>query len=269
MALSRKYNACYILLLALLLSLPVLGQEDNIVEEPAVEEPQPAQVDNKKQNIQDEYLESDVKPSSFDKNTWEEKRKGMGFGEKAPEEKKKPKKEEEEVKKEDIDIPETPTPFEFGPVMQAVLIISVIALLALLVFVFIKQGWLAPNKSIRRRNVDGIDLDEIEENLHESDLERALRLALEANDYSLAIRIYYLSIIKELSAKNWIVWKRDKTNGQYVREMASRPNAGSFRQLTNAFDRVWYSDEQIQRRHYDVLGPQFQSFINSLKQAKP
>jgi hypothetical protein len=142
-------------------------------------------------------------------------------------------------------------------------------LLALLVFVVIKSGLFNTNARIKQTITGAELLENIEDNLHESDLERALRLALEAQDYRLAIRIYYLTIIKELSLKDMIKWKRDKTNGQYVREMLEKPEGTAFRSLTVSFERAWYSNETIMLKHFEALNPQFQSFISAIKKPKP
>ncbi|CAN5329857.1 hypothetical protein BH09BAC1_BH09BAC1_04690 [soil metagenome] len=268
MALSRKCN-WYTMCLLLLVSFSVMGQDEDFIEEPAATEK--TATEKKPVSQQDEYLETDIEPKPFDRETWNKNREGMGYGEtpvkKKPKE--KPKEEtgdgDEAEDEENHENSSTIFPSGVGPIFQVLLIGGIILLLAFLVFLLIKQGWLTGNKKIKDADGKALLLDDIEDNLHESDLERALRQALENNDYRMAIRIYYLTIIKELSFLQWIQWKRDKTNGQYVREMNDRPNSGTFKQLTNAFERVWYSDENIVQRHYDVLSPQFQSFINSLK----
>jgi hypothetical protein len=66
---------------------------------------------------------------------------------------------------------------------------------------------------------DDFSIENIEANLHESDLDRHIREALQQNNYTLAIRLYYLAVIKALSLNKWIKWKRDKTNRDYLREM--------------------------------------------------
>ncbi len=278
MALSRKCSWYMLSLLLLLFSFPALGQdEDYYVEDDVVVEDYTEEfVEEPQVNQQDEYLKSEIEPKPFDRATWNKNREGMGYGEKPPETKPKKKEKTEEKKDEDGNGPLADDDDDsgssifsgfagLGTLVQILLIGGVIVMLAFLVFLLVKQGWLTNNKKIAGEGGKAILLEDIEDNLHESDLARALRMALEANDYRMAIRIYYLTIIKELSSLQWIHWKRDKTNGQYVREMSDRPNFSEFRQLTIAFDRVWYSDEVIAKHHYEVLSPQFESFINSLK----
>ena len=42
--------------------------------------------------------------------------------------------------------------------------------------------------------------------------------ALAAGNFSLAVRLYYLQVIKTLSEQNAIAWSREKTNRDYLHE---------------------------------------------------
>ncbi len=249
---SRKFSF-WIIGLLLLWAVPATATMDYIFDSDTA---QPATV---KHTATDDYLEQPIQPTPLDRATWQKKRQEMQFDEKPAKPKEQPKDKPASVEDESRSI------LGLGMLGQVLLIATVLLLLALVVFLLTQQGWLVSNPRLANNKDASLLLNDIEENLHETDLERALRLALEANDYRMAIRIYYLSIIKELSALQWIQWKRDKTNGQYVREMGDRPNSEAFRSLTIAFDRVWYGDENIGQRHYEALGPQFKTFINNLK----
>lgn len=108
-------------------------------------------------------------------------------------------------------------------------------------------------------------LEDIEENLHESDLERALRLALEAGNYKAAIRIYYLAVIKDMSIKGLIRWKKDKTNYNYVNELLDTPWHQDFSSVTLAFERIWYGNVTVDKDKYELLTPRFQSLLNKIR----
>lgn len=248
----------------------VLPSDDNSPA-PLIAQANAAAEDGVKPN--DEYLKSKIDPKPFDREVWNKKRKAIDYSDKRKE-RDNNERNENNAKSSDGDnqVEENSSSsssgnwnLNLGPLGQIIMIIGIIGALALLVFILVKLGFLDVDTKIARDREAPLVLEDIEENLHESDLEKALRMALEAEDYRMAIRIYYLSIIKELSIRNWIKWKRDKTNGQYVREMVEKPEGKTFRQLTIAFDRTWYSDEDIVLRHYEVLSPQFQLFMNSIK----
>lgn len=125
------------------------------------------------------------------------------------------------------------------------------------------------NKAVVYKGSISENLQHIEENLMKSDLEIALERAIAEGDYKTAIRIYYLMIIKELSVKQWIKWKRDKTNGEYQREMKGRSEYIAFHQLTLMFETVWYGDTSIDKDMYDKLSPDFERFVAQIKSNSP
>ncbi|NNE55229.1 MAG: DUF4129 domain-containing protein [Flavobacteriales bacterium] len=107
-------------------------------------------------------------------------------------------------------------------------------------------------------------LEELEKNLHETDLERFLKIALKAEDYRSAVRIYYLTAIKRLSQLKWIDWQLDKTNYDYVRELREHEAHGEFRSLTHTFELIWYGEAPVSEKEYSLLSPHFDGFIQQL-----
>ena len=93
----------------------------------------------------------------------------------------------------------------------------IIIVLAVVVVALLLRSLLGLNKPKNKKinKVQAIDLERIEENIHEANLDDFIRQALEQQNFALAIRLYYLAILKELSLKNTIHWKKDKTNKDY------------------------------------------------------
>ena len=99
----------------------------------------------------------------------------------------------------------------------------VIGILIALVFVILyfmlgKDNLFKP----RSKKIEALDLksiEQIEENLEEYDVSHYLQQAIDNNQYRIAIRLHYLLIIKELSARKFIRWKRDKTNRNYYHKI--------------------------------------------------
>lgn len=121
------------------------------------------------------------------------------------------------------------------------------------------------NKEVKRRKP--VTLAEIETNLQEADVEGFLKQALADKDYRLAIRLYYLAIIKELSAKGVIEWKKDKTNGHYMRELRSKnhPKLKDFRAVTRIFEYVWYSNMAFDGGQFEEVRINFKDLLASIK----
>lgn len=113
-----------------------------------------------------------------------------------------------------------------------------------------------------------VSLVEVETNLHNADVEGVLKQALTKKDYRLAIRMYYLAIIKELSLKKAIEWTKDKTNGQYMTEMRRKehPKLKEFRDATRVFEYVWYSDVVFDDKKYEETRLSFKDLLAAIKQ---
>ena len=123
-------------------------------------------------------------------------------------------------------------------------------------------------KDQKLRKVGGsgvIDLEQIEEDLHEADLEDFIGQAERAGNYRLAMRLHYLALLKELSLAEAIIWKKDKTNRQYLQELTQTDWKASFRQLTRIFEHYWYGDHELSATDYEQIAPQFRRFSNHLK----
>ncbi|MEZ5013388.1 MAG: hypothetical protein R2794_03790 [Chitinophagales bacterium] len=107
------------------------------------------------------------------------------------------------------------------------------------------------------------DANDLEERPMESDLERFLRTALEAGDYRTAIRIYYLMILKNLQDNQWITWRKNKTNYDYLLESSEHPLYTSFRNNTRIFEYVWYGEQQIGKSQFDDVRSGFTEMIGN------
>ena len=116
------------------------------------------------------------------------------------------------------------------------------------------------NKKVDKSSLQ-YSIERAEENIHEADLEDFARHALDKKDYKLAIRLYFLQILKHLSSNNFIKWKRDKTNKEYVREMSGNNLFREFRTISRLFERVWYSDVEVKEHQFNLIRPRFLDFL--------
>ncbi|MBU6340483.1 MAG: DUF4129 domain-containing protein [Bacteroidetes bacterium] len=109
-----------------------------------------------------------------------------------------------------------------------------------------------------------ITLENLEQHLHESDLERFLRDAKSNGAFSQAIRIYYLMTIKKLAEKKVITWSPDKTNRTYQRELQNAPYLPEFKWATRQYEAVWFSNKALQVSEFQSLEPLFQQLIQKI-----
>ena len=198
---------------------------------------------------------------------WIEITRDIDYGEREIDDEEEEEEDQVDDSSEDFDMSwwDAIMSFFSKPFMSALLIgLASIVLILLIIFIIIKAQKDSSLRKLKSRNL-GFSLEDIEENFHETDLEKALRLALEAEDYKVAVRIYYLIIIKTLSENAHIKWRKEKTNFDYVRELQLVQYRAYFSSITLSFERIWYGDRLIGEQEYNLLKPQFERFINKLK----
>jgi len=101
---------------------------------------------------------------------------------------------------------------------------------------------------------------EFEENIHELDFEKMITEAVAEKRYRLAVRLHYLKTLKTLTDKDFIHWKINKTNVDYMREMQTKPLHSDFRQLTHWFDYVWYGNFELNAESFADIEAHFLAF---------
>ncbi|MCC6600835.1 MAG: DUF4129 domain-containing protein [Crocinitomicaceae bacterium] len=147
-------------------------------------------------------------------------------------------------------------------------VIIIVIVFSLLVYTLLKLWTDAPhirNKKLAKNALPS--LEGIEENLEEADLDRFLNFSIEAHDHKTAVRILYLILIRHLHEKKWITWKKDKTNGDFLSEMRHRKTFKEFRELTFAFEVVWYGDVSVTELEYIQLRDHFREYRQQIDEA--
>lgn len=200
---------------------------------------------------EENYLRSSIERHHFDTQKWKSLKEDMDYSKPDDYKKKEPEKESSSSGMKG-----------FGQIFKFLLFLLAIGLIVLLI-VHLAGGkeLFAPKNRKIKSAVSGINLEKIEENLQEADLEDPIRQAVAAGDYPLAVRLYYLSILKELSLKKHIRWKRDKTNGAYLRELAGSPLFSTVQEVTLAFERVWYGKVELNHPDFLQLETKFKNVV--------
>ena len=104
-----------------------------------------------------------------------------------------------------------------------------------------------------------------DEDIHETDIEGLLQNAIDNKEYRLAIRYYYLSVLKTLSNKKLIDYHKDKTNSEYLFEIEDATTRTNFSYLSYVYSYVWYGDFPIDETNFKLAENKYTSFKNSLK----
>lgn len=201
---------------------------------------------------QEKYLSEPIQPQRFDDDAWQKSIEGLNYSIK----KKKPPKPTKPKDNVEFKWP------ELGPGVIVVLKVLAALIVILIIALLLRHYLNAPkNRAVKKAIVEDMSIEEIEENLEETELYPYINKAIDHNDYALAVRLYYLEVLKQLSAQRAITWRKNKTNRQYLQEMRSSKQYGEFRILTLIFERVRYGGQQLDQTQFEQIKPGFQSFL--------
>ncbi|MCI2228505.1 hypothetical protein MC378_04950 [Polaribacter sp. MSW13] len=103
-----------------------------------------------------------------------------------------------------------------------------------------------------------------EEDIHEIDLDTLLKKAIQQENFRLAVRYYYLSILKKLSQNKLIDYHKDKTNSEYLFEIQNKDIRSQFSYLSYVYAYVWYGEFPIEENKFKVVENKYKSFFKSI-----
>ncbi len=199
---------------------------------------------------------------SLNKEHWQEAVENVEFSE-TP---KEPKKEEAPKKEQN---PSSDS-FDFKQFFQSLeLPFKILGYVVLVVIVALALWKLLPfidtkNKKIQSIQQINSNPDLLENHMKSLDFEALIQEALKNEHFSLAIRLYYLKILKTLWDQRYIKWRKPKTNSEYLLETAQQPFYHQFLELTKAFDKSWYGEKPTFLSHFENYQQKAQQFLNQL-----
>ncbi|MGM5630561.1 hypothetical protein O2K51_06615 [Apibacter raozihei] len=138
--------------------------------------------------------------------------------------------------------------------------LSIIVIILLVIgFVFIYRKY---SSIIERKDSKNISAEEAEKNIHTVNFEQLIQSALEQKNYRLALRFYYLKLLKNLSDKNLIEYKYQKTNYEYYYEIQHEELKKLFKEVSFVFDYCWYGDHEAQENDFIIAENKFNQIQN-------
>lgn len=192
----------------------------------------------------------------YDKEYYEKVTKGVDYTENIKE------REIKEPKIPNINIPNLGNWAVVGELLKIIAIITLVLVLAYFIYRIFEENFGGANKAIKKYK--SVLIENLEQHIHEVDLHQFLNEALKNNNFKLAVRIYYLITIKQLSDSKLINWKKQKTNGEYVSELFGSNYFPDFKDNTLIFERIWYGDIEIDKQRYENVAGKYQQFLNKL-----
>ncbi|WP_154368421.1 DUF4129 domain-containing protein [Maribacter luteus] len=139
-------------------------------------------------------------------------------------------------------------------------------LIGILLFLLIKFFLNVNTRSLfySKNNEATVALSEEEHIIKNEDIDQLIQKALEVKNYRLAIRYYYLLILRQMSDKELIAWEPQKTNDDYISELKKKELQQPFGHITWLYDYIWYGDFPIDRDQYLKAENKFVSLRKTL-----
>lgn len=131
-------------------------------------------------------------------------------------------------------------------------------LLGILIFILIKFFLNVHARSLMntKNNKSLVHLSEEEHIMKNENIESLIEEALAGKNYRLAIRYYYLLILRLMTDKEIIQWELQKTNEDYLSEIMVPHLKETFKTTTLFYNYIWYGD-------FPMDEPKYQSVANS------
>ena len=145
-----------------------------------------------------------------------------------------------------------------GPLLRLISYTVVIGVILILIYYVLQ--YISFDEKIRRSTVEVDDEQSPVEDIAILDTRRLLEQAKRDKNYKLAVRLYYLELLKQLHARGAIAWKKDKTNREYLTELMSADFFfDEIRRLTNSYEAIWYGDHILGQNSFDTLSGRFET----------
>lgn len=173
------------------------------------------------------------------------------------------RKRQEMMLKKQKELKPVKEPVNIFPFLRAFLWVLLIgALLFVLYRVFLSDRGLFASPT-RNKQLE-VEEEPVTDEIY---LEQQLNEAIRMKNYRLAIRFLYLQSLSRLAERGWLQLSPDKTNYQYVRELAKPQLKQSFARITLHYEYAWYGDFSISADVFTPVKQEFDQFHQSIKQS--
>lgn len=102
------------------------------------------------------------------------------------------------------------------------------------------------------------------DNIIQTDINTLITSAENKNDFRLAIRYYYLLVLKQLTLKNFIKYADDKTNADYINAIATQKFNKDFQYTSYLYSYTWYGEFDLNKDQYHLAKASFVQLLKAI-----
>lgn len=141
--------------------------------------------------------------------------------------------------------------------------ILVMAIVAFAVWLFIRLN--PGNYLLAPTEEPEVFLSDEEKIIKSENISDLIEQAVLDGDYRLAIRYYYLQVLRQLNAKDLIRYEFQKTDAEYLNELKKEHFRPELKKLMRIYDFIWYGSFPISENDFKKTQRFFQDYQTSLK----
>ena len=149
-----------------------------------------------------------------------------------------------------------------GFLIKALPYLLLIGVVALLVWLFLKIDM--GGSPLKSAGLNKVILADEQHIIETQDIQQLINTALEAKNYQLAVRYYYLLLLQQLAKKDIIDWQVQKTNADYVYEIKNKDLRKDFTKLTRIYDFIWYGNFEVNEADFNRAEREFKKVTATL-----
>ena len=123
-----------------------------------------------------------------------------------------------------------------------------------------KEGNWIFGKSVKNK----IEYDDLEQNLTKIDFEKLIEQTKDSQNKRLAIRYYYLWVLKKLTEKEFIDFNPEKTNSDYYNELKIEKMRDDFKYVSYLYNNIWYGEFEIFSETFEKAQESFKKMLQSI-----
>ncbi|HEX8562869.1 MAG TPA: DUF4129 domain-containing protein [Flavobacterium sp.] len=148
-------------------------------------------------------------------------------------------------------------------VVKAIAILIVLTVIYLIVKAILnKEGKWIFGRNLSKKIVYH-DVSEV--NLQATDFEMLVTETVASGNLRLAVRYYYLWLLKRLSEKGYIHWDVEKTNSDYLHELQNPALQQEFSYLSYLYNYIWYGEFEVDEETFGKTKKAFEAAIKSIR----
>jgi len=114
------------------------------------------------------------------------------------------------------------------------------------------------------REIKTVEVEEETDDIFAINYQREIDKAIRAGNYRQAIRFMFLNLLRDLSQKNIITYKQDKTNLDYLLQLHNTAWYDGFFKLARNYEYTWYGHFDVNDEKFNLIRTEFKNFENRL-----